>query len=105
MMRAHVLGAGMERGMDADIGEHAREEFGRRIDDFTTAPCTARLPRSSPSSPGAKAADRRSRPPCTHRRSPPPRRTAACPPALLGAAVDGPRIRALGCRRDACLTH
>ena len=37
MMRAHVLGAGMERGMDADIGEHAREEFGRRIDDYDRA--------------------------------------------------------------------
>jgi hypothetical protein len=36
-MRAYTIATGMARGVTADMPEQAREEFGRRIDDYDRA--------------------------------------------------------------------
>jgi hypothetical protein len=36
-MGAHITTTGMALGMKADMRQHAREEFGRKIDDYDHA--------------------------------------------------------------------
>ena len=36
-MRAYITATGMARGMKPDMPEQAREQFGRRIDDYDHA--------------------------------------------------------------------
>jgi VIT1/CCC1 family predicted Fe2+/Mn2+ transporter len=36
-MRAYITATGMARGMKADMPEQAREQFGRRIDEYDHA--------------------------------------------------------------------